>query len=38
MITLSGWLKSSAENQKVFEEYQKTFDAIEETKINSTMM
>jgi len=37
MITLSGWLKSSAENQKVFEEYQKTFDAIEETKINSTI-
>jgi transmembrane sensor len=37
MITLSGWLKEKPENQKIFEEYQKTFDAVEETKINSTV-
>jgi transmembrane sensor len=37
VITLSGWLKSNSENQKMFEEYQKTFDAIEESRINSAI-
>jgi transmembrane sensor len=35
MVVLSEWIKSSPENQKHFEEYQKTFIALDESRINA---
>ncbi|MGD0709669.1 MAG: FecR domain-containing protein [Bacteroidales bacterium] len=35
MVVLSEWIKSSTENQKLFEEYQKTWMALEESRINA---
>ncbi len=37
MLALSGWIKSDPENQKLFEEYQKTWNTVEETTINSSL-
>ena len=35
MIVLSEWIKSDAENKKLFEEYQNTWTTIEDSKINA---
>jgi len=35
MVVLLEWIKSSPENQKLFEEYQKTFFALDESRINA---
>ena len=37
ILILSEWLKSNIENQKLFEEYQNTWNAVEEDKINSSI-
>jgi ferric-dicitrate binding protein FerR (iron transport regulator) len=37
ILALSSWIKSSVENQKLFEEYQNIWDKVEEDKINSSI-